>query len=81
MGTCMAPSYVNMDNAKTDHLVEYINGIFAVWPYGEENLQVLLIEINLFRATIKFTAKWSRESVTFLDTKVIHDGNGLVTNL
>ena len=30
---------------------------------------------------IKFTAEWSRESVTLLNTKVISDGNPLVTDL
>ena len=59
----------------------YINDIFAVWPHGEQDLQVFLTEINLFHPTIKFTAEWSRESVTFLDTKVIRDGNRLVTDL
>ena len=59
----------------------YIDDIFAVWPHGEENLKVFLTEINSFHPTIKFTAEWSRESVTFLDTKVIRDGNRLVTDL
>ena len=44
-------------------------------------LQVFLTELNSFHPTIKFTAEWSRESVTFLDTKVIRDGNRLVTDL
>ena len=31
--------------------------------------------------TVKFTAKWSRESVTFLDTRIIREGNYLITDL
>ena len=93
MGTRMAPSYANifMGKFEIDLLQQtvkrptiwwrYIDDFFAVWPHGEENLKVFLTEINSFHPTIKFTAEWSRESVTFLDTKVIRDGNRLVTDL
>ena len=34
-----------------------IDDVFAIWPYGEESLQVLLNELNLFHPIIKFTAE------------------------
>ena len=40
-----------------------------------------LSEINSFHDTIKFTAEWSRSSVTFLDTKVSIEGRRLVSDL
>ena len=66
---------------KNDHLVEVYRRHFCVWPHREESLQVFLTELNWFNPTIKFTAKWSRESITFLDMKVIRDGNRLVADL
>ena len=93
MGTRMAPSYANIFVGRFEiYLLQqtvqrrtiwwrYIDDIFAVWPHGEENLKVFLTEINPFHPTIKFTTVWSRESVTFLDTKVIRDGNRMVTDL
>ena len=38
-------------------------------------------DINTYHATIKFITKWSREFITFLNTKIICDGNCLVTDL
>ena len=93
MGTVMAPSYASsfMGRLERDLLkqtrqkmttwLRYIDDIFAIWPHGEENLPFFLTQMNLFHPTIKFTAKWSRESVTFLDTKVMRDRNCLVTDL
>ena len=59
----------------------YIDDVFTIWPHGEESLQVFLNKLNLFHPTIKFTAEWSRESVTFLDTRVKREGNHLITEL
>ena len=49
--------------------------------YGEGNLLKFIHEINSYHATIKFTAEWSRESVVFLDTRVIREGNKLITDI
>ena len=93
MGTRMAPSYANifMDKLENDLLQHvtnkpviwwrYIDDIFTTWPHNEESLMVFLNEINYFHPTIKFTAEWLWESVTFLDTKVIRDANHLVMDL
>ena len=58
----------------------YIDDVFAVWPHGDEHLKEFLQEINVFHPTMKFTT-WYRESVTFLDVKVICDGNRLDTDV
>ena len=55
--------------------------VFAIWLHSKESLMVFLNEINSFQSTIKFTAEWSQESVTFLDTKVFHEGSCLVRHL
>ena len=93
MGTRMAPSYANIFMGRLEHNLlqqvadkpsiwwRYIDDVFAIWPHGEESLITFLEEINLFHPTIRFTAEWSRESVTFLDTKVIRNGDSLVTDL
>ena len=93
MGTRMAPSYANIFMGKLEcdllHRTRqeltiwwrYIEDISAVWAHDKESLQVFLNELNSFHPMIKFTAEWSRESVTFLDTKVIRDGNCLATDL
>ena len=44
-------------------------------------LMLFLEKINSFHPTIEFSAECSRESITFLDTTVIHGGNRLVTDL
>ena len=93
MGTRMAPSYANlfMGQLEGDLLEQaerkpttwwrYIDDIFAIWPHGEEHLRDFIQAINSRHDTIKFTAEWSNESVTFLDTEVIRDGNRLITDL
>ena len=89
----MAPSYANlfMDQIERDLLQRavkkptswwrFINDIFTIWPHGEENLLNFIQANNSHHKTIKFTAEWSSESVTFLDTKVIRDGYSLITDL
>ena len=38
-------------------------------------------EINSYDVITKFIAEWSKESVVFLDTKVIREGNKLIIDL
>ena len=59
----------------------YIDNVFTIWPHGEETLMGFLKEINSFHPTIKSTAEWSREAVTFLDTRVTIKEGRLVTDL
>ena len=49
--------------------------------HGEESHNNFIGEINQAHPTIKFTAEWSRESVSFLDTTVKLDGGRVVTDL
>ena len=86
MGTRMAPSYANIFMGKFEHDLlqqttqkpttwwRYIDDIFAVWPHGEQDLQVFLTEINLFHPTIKFTAEWSRSLSRSLTRKLFVTG-------
>ena len=55
--------------------VLYIDNIFAKWDHGEPSLRVFIENNNCHHPTIKFTASWSAEEVTFLDTRVyLRDG-------
>ena len=87
MGTRMAPSYANIFMGSLEHRIltqtsrtpevwwRYIDDIFAIWTHGEAHLEHFLQEINQAHLTIKFTAEWSHESVSFLDTRVkLRDG-------
>ena len=51
-----------------------------LWTHGEDKLIKFINGINTY-STIEFTAEWSRESITFLDTKVTREENRLVTDL
>ena len=57
----------------------YIDDIFAIWPHGEEQLILFLEKINQLHPSIKFIAKWSAMSVSFLDTKVTVGNEGCLT--
>ena len=48
----------------------YIDDIFFIWEHDEESLRVFIDQINLFHATIKFTAEYSKEEVNFLDLNI-----------
>ena len=81
MATCMALSYTNIfvDNLEKEILTSmektpstwwrYIDDVFAIWPHDEEQLKVFFKYLNEFHPSIKFTAEWSSNSVTFLILK------------
>ena len=52
-----------------------------IWQHGEKELEEFLEILNSYHATIKFTANYSREKISFLDVEVIKKGNQLVTDL
>jgi len=93
MGTRMAPSYANIFMGKLEKELlahsrkkptvwwRYIDDVFALWTHGEESLNNFIGEINQAHPTIKFTAEWSKESVSFLDTTVKLEDGQLVTDL
>ena len=53
----------------------YIDHVFAIWEHGQDLLDIFLQQINTFHPTIKFTAEFSTDRITFLDTTVILDGD------
>ena len=93
MGTRMAPSYANLFMAKLEETLltqttispriwwRYIDDVFAIWDKGQDELENFLQQINTFHNTIKFTAEWSTDPVSFLDTTVILDAGTIHTDL
>ena len=57
----------------------YINDIFMLWQHGEKELKKFLEIFNPYHLSIKFTANYSREKISFLGVEVIKKGNQLVT--
>ena len=93
IGTKCAPSYAIFFLADLEEKLlrgssckpwlwwRYIDDVFLIWTHGEEKLSEFVEYLNTAHHSIKFTAEWSKESVNFLDTKVIKKGNELVTDL
>ena len=94
MGTLMAASYANLFMGKLECeflLIQdlkpqlwwrFIDVIFAIWTHGEQSLVRFIESFNRHRMTIKFTANWSAEKVTFLDVTVYLTQDWLIgTNL
>ena len=91
MGTRIAPLYANifMDDLERNILANaertpsiwwrYIGGIFAIWPHGEKQIRTLVKYRNQCHPSIKFTAKWSSRSVTFLETTLMVKDEGCLT--
>ena len=89
----MAPPYaiIFMDSLEEDMLSNsllkplvwwyYIDDIFMMWEYGEEEPKTFLETLNCYHSTIKFTSEYSRAKVNFLDVTVMKKGNQLVTDL
>ena len=59
----------------------YIDDIFCIWQYGEDELERFTNHLNGVHSTIKFTIEKSRTAVTFLDTTVSLENNRLETDL
>ncbi|XP_044184248.1 uncharacterized protein LOC122964605 [Acropora millepora] len=93
IGTRMAPSYANifMDrlerrlikNAEVKPRIwwRYIDDIFIVWTEGEEKLRKFIDYLNSAHETIKFTYKWSKHEIDFLDVKVLNESGMLETDV
>ena len=87
------PSYANLFMAKLEETLltqttispriwwRYIDDVFAIWDKGQDELENFLQQINTFHNTIKFTAEWSTDRVSFLDTTVILDAGTIHTDL
>ena len=59
----------------------YIDNIFMLSQQGEKQLKKFLEILNSYHPTIKFTANYLREKISFLDVEVIKKGNQLVIDL
>ena len=93
IGTKMAPSYaiLFMDKFERDFLGKtelkpyvwwrYIDDIFMVWEHGEEALKEFLQKLNSTHPSMKFTWKYSSETIDFLDVQVSLSEGSLITDL
>jgi len=93
IGTKMAPSYANifMDRlekrlirdaeVKPQVWWRYIDDVVIIWTDGEETLKQFLAYLNNAHRTIKFTSKWSREDIDFLDARVVNESGKLETDV
>ena len=61
----------------------YIDDFFFIWEHGEESLEKFLNKLNSFHPTIKFTVKYSKETIKFLDVNIrlVWGGGELMTDL
>ena len=92
IGTNFAPPYaillmvdleekfLNASEKKPMIWWRYIDDIFFIWEHGEETLEKVVNKLNSFHPTIKFTAKYSKETINFLDVNIrliggAHDGS------
>ena len=73
--------FLENQNLKSLVWFRYIDDIFFTWTHGEENLQNFMTEFNLFTDDIKFTYKYNKDCISFLDLKVISSNGKLITNL
>ena len=58
-----------------------IDDIFFIWTHGEKNLRNFMAEFNLFSDDIKFTYEYYKNTISFLDLKVILSNGKLITSL
>ena len=77
IGTKMAPPYaiISLCNLKERFFSDcdisplvwwrYIDNIFMLWQHGEKELKQFLEILNSYYPTIKFTANYSREKISF----------------
>ena len=52
-----------------------------LWQHGKKELQKFLEILNSYHPTIKLTANYSREKISFLDVEVVMKRNQLVADL
>ena len=91
MGTKVAPSFANtfmgwFENIyvytyhKQPHIwVRFIDDIFVIWTFGEDELQKFITYLNNCLPSIKFEADLSPTSVNFLDVKVHLNSQGVLS--
>ena len=82
IGTKFAPPYATLSMADFEEKMlesfeknpmiwwRYIDDILFIWEHGEESLKVLIEQVNMSHSRIKFTSKYSKEEVNFLDANI-----------
>ena len=92
-GPKMAPAYANisMDAIKTSFLsafplkpsiyYRYIDDMFLTWPHGNDSIIHFLEHANNIHQNIKFTHKYSRTTLPFLDVSVQIAQNKIFTTI
>ena len=94
MGTKLAPSFANLFMGDFEEKFVYsyslqpflwkrfIDDIFIIWTYGENELNKFVEYLNSKHQTIKFTRESSKNSIDFLDiTIMIEPDNSISTTL
>ena len=93
IGTKMAPPYaiIFMGNLEERILQDcrfkplvwwrYSDDIFLLWQHGEEKLKEFVDILNRYHPSIKFTSKYFRERIDFLDVEIIKEANRLLTDV
>ena len=93
IGTKFAPSYAILTMGEFEEKAldgadlkpwlwwRYIDDVFLVWEHGEDSLLEFINYLNSLHPTLKFTYKYSRECIEFLDVLVIREGAGIKTDL
>ena len=73
--------FLESQNLKPLVWFRYIDDIFFIWTHGKENLRNFVTEFNLFSDDIKFTYEYNKDTISFLDLKVILSNGKLITSL
>ena len=91
MGTKLAPSFANlfMGHLKEQFVYTYhlkpfiwkrfIDDIFFVWTYGQDELDKFVHHLNACHHSIEFTLESSTEYVHFLDINISKNEHGCIT--
>ena len=97
IGTKMAPPYAivtlgDFENGALENYFQltgfkpwvwwrFIDDIFFIWEHGEESLISFVDYLNSIHPTLKFTTKYSRNQIEFLDVMVFKEGCSIRTDL
>ena len=73
--------FLEHQNIKPLVSFRYIHDVFFIWTHGEENLRNFMAEFHLFSDDIKFTYEYNKDTISFLDLKVILSDGKLITSL
>ena len=69
--------FLENQNLKSLVWFRYLDDIFFIWTHSEENLRNVMTEFNLFSNDINFTYEYKKDTISFLDLKVISSNDKL----